>query len=182
MSRVLQMLSAMPVLALAACATMSVSADIDPQADFSSYRTYAWDTTHVGPTGDPRLDNNPFFDSRVRSFVGDGLGASGLTVISPDSADLLIHYHANVRQRVEVYTVDSEYGYDYYGEEDQLYEYEEGTLVLCVVEPQTGHVIWRGWVQTDVDGVMDDPELMEKRLAEAVRRVIEKFPLPIGEG
>ncbi len=182
MGRVSQAVSAMPVLALAACATMSVSADVDPRADFSSYRTYSWDPAHVDPTDDPRLENDPIFDSRVRSLVGDGLVARRLTVISPDSADLLIHYHVSVRQRVEVYSVDSEYGYDYYEEEDRLYEYEQGTLVLCVVEQQTSQIVWRGWVQADVDGVLDDPELMEKRLAEAVRKVLEKFPLPAGEG
>jgi len=67
-------------------------------------------------------------------------------------------------------------------QEDQFYEYEEGTLVLCMVEPRTSRVIWRGYVHTNVEGVMDNPELMEKRLAEAVRRVLERYPVPVGEG
>jgi len=77
MSKILQVVSALPLLAVAACVTMNVAADIDPQADFSSYRTYAWDPAYVDPTDDPRLENNPVFDSRVRSLVGDGLAARG---------------------------------------------------------------------------------------------------------
>ena len=36
--------------------------------------------------------------------------------------------------------------------------------------------------QADVEGVLDDPELMEKRLAKAVEKVLEKYPLTSGEG
>ena len=171
----------MPLLAVAACAAMRVAVDIAPDADFSSYRTYAWDPTYTDPTDDPRLDND-FFDSRVRSFVREGLGARGLREAPTDSADLLIHYHASVYQRVDVYAVDSEHGYEYYGEEDHVYEYEEGTLVLCMVDRTTSHVVWRGYVHTNVEGVMDNPERMEERLAEAVRKVLERYPAPTEEG
>ena len=176
-----RLVGAMPLAVLAACATMSAGADLDPKADFSDYRTFAWDPAHVHPTGDPRLDGDPLFDTRVRSLVGGGLSARGLREMVSDSSDLLIHYHASVRQRVEVYTVDRRYGYDYDGEEDQVYEWEEGVLVLCVVEPQTSQVIWRGWVQADVDHVMHDPEKIEERLEEAVVKLLELFPLLSGQ-
>ena len=183
MSRLIRVLSAMPIIALTACVTMNVSADIAPGTDFSSYRTYAWDPEYSDPTDDPRL-NNTFFDSRVRSFVGEGLATRGLREVSAGSADLLIHYHASVHRRVDVYTTDSEHGYEYYGTEEQTYEYEyeEGILVLCIADPKTTQIVWRGWVQTNVDGVMDNPERMEERLAEAVRKVLERFPVPTEEG
>ena len=183
MSRLVRVASTMPLVAVAACAAMRVTVDIAPGADFSSYQTYAWDPEYVDPTDDPRMDNT-FFDSRVKSFVSEGLEARRLREVSAGSADLLIHYHASVNQRADVYTVDSEHGYEYTGEEDQTYEYEyeEGTLVLCVADPETSQIVWRGWVQTNVEGVMDNPDRMEQRLAEAVRRVLERFPVPPEEG
>jgi len=155
-----------------------VAADIDPHADFSSYQTYAWDPDHTDSTGDPRMDDTDF-DSWVRSFVADGLVARGLRETQESSADLLIHYHASVHQRFDVYTVDSERGYEYHGEEEQLFDYEEGTLVLCMVDRSTSRVVWRGYVHTNVEGVMDDPELIEERLTEAVHKVLERFPVPL---
>ena len=163
------------LLAVSSCATMSVSSDFDPTAEFSSYRTYAWGPADALPTGDPRLDDNPFFDSRVRSSVERQLAAKGLEKVSPGAADLLIHYHASIQEKVDVFGVDSEYGYEF-GYETQVHEYEQGTLLLDIVDVRTKQLIWRAWAQADVEGVIDDPDRMEKRIEKATREMLESFP------
>ena len=57
-----------------------------------------------------------------------------------------------------------------------MLEYEEGTLIVDVAEPKAKAILWRGWAQTDVGGMLDDPREMEKRIRESVRLMMQKFP------
>jgi hypothetical protein len=162
---------------LSACATVHAGADFDPSVRLDQYRTFDWGGGDTLPVGDPRLDNNPFFDSRVRAAVELELAALGLARVTT-SPDLLVHYHASVRQRVDVIRADEGRGYTSPrdGRTDQVLEYEEGTLIVDVAEPKAKTILWRGWAQTDVGGMLNDPREMEKRIRESVRLMMKKFP------
>ncbi|MBI2536794.1 MAG: DUF4136 domain-containing protein [Gemmatimonadetes bacterium] len=87
--------------ALAACATLSVSSYIHPAADFSRYQTYDWGPRDALPTGDPRLDNNPFFDSQVRASVERELAAQGYRRVDIEG---VINHQSRMEQRVKEVT------------------------------------------------------------------------------
>jgi hypothetical protein len=53
-----------------------------------------------------------------------------------------------------------------------LREYKEVTLTLDLLQPETKALLWRGWY---VDKV-EDVNLQEEKIAEAVKRILEKFP------
>jgi len=91
--------------------------------------------------------------------------------------DLLVHYHASITQRIDVNRVDREHGYCY-GENCsvRVFEFETGTLVLDMVDTRTNRVIWRGWAQDSLQGLLDNPDRMARTINEAVRRMLEKFP------
>ena len=171
------------VLALASfavvsgCATINAGADFDPAVRLDQYRTFDWGGGDSLPVGDPRLENNPFFDSRVRSAVELELAAHGLRRAT-GSPDLLVHYHASVRQRVDVVRADEERGYSSprSGGSDMVLEFEEGTLIVDLADAKSKAVLWRGWSQTDVGGLIDNPREMEKRIQESVRLMMKKLP------
>lgn len=162
---------------LSACATVNAGADFEPGVRLDQYRTFDWGGGDTLPVGDPRLDHNPFFDSRVRAAVELELAARGLTRVTA-SPDLLVHYHASVRQRVDVIRADEGRGYSSprYGTSDVVVDYEEGTLILDVAEPKAKAILWRGWSQTDVGGLLENPREMEKRIRESIRLMMRKFP------
>jgi len=162
---------------LSACATVHAGADYEPGMRLDQYRTFDWGGGDSLPVGDPRLDNNPFFDSRVRSAVELELAARGLRRVTT-SPDLLVHYHASIRQRVDVIRADEERGYSSprYGASDVVREFEEGTLIIDVAEPKAKAILWRGWSQTDVGGLLENPREMEKRVRESVKIMMKKFP------
>lgn len=165
------------VALLGACATVHAGADFDPNVRLDQYRTFDWGGGDSIPIGDPRLDQNPFFDSRVRAAVELELAARGLKRVTT-SPDLLVHYHASVRQRVDVIRADEGRGYSSPrdGKSDMVIEYEEGTLIVDVAEPKAKAILWRGWSQTDVGGLIENPREMEKRVRESVRLMMKKFP------
>ena len=172
-----RLLAAAPFVLASACATVSVGADHEAGVRFDQYRTFGWDARDALPTGDPRLDNNPFFDSRVRGAVELELTAKGLTLVT-SAPDLLIHYHASVQQRVEVIKRDQDRGYTTpdYGQPSTVMEFDEGTLLVDVADAKSKKILWRGWAQTDVGGLMERPREMEKRIGESMRRMLKNFP------
>lgn len=168
-------ITACSVALVASCASMRVSSYLERGADMGRYRTYAWGGT-VGAfsTGDPRLDNSPFFDDRVRTRVDEELLALGLEKTTPDAADLLVHYHASVTQRVDVRDVDRQQGYC--DEADcGPYVYDAGTLFVDLVDRRTNRLVWRGWAEDSLDGVIDDQAWLEARIDDAVSRIVRRL-------
>lgn len=164
---------------LTGCASISTGADFDPATRLDRYQSFDWGAGDTLPSGDPRLDHNPFFDSRVRAAVELELAAKGLRHDTA-SPDLLIHYHASVRQRVDVVRTDEARGYtdpfQHRTDGGTVVEFDEGTLLLDMADARTKAIVWRGWAQTDVSGLADDPRQMAKRVGESVRQMLARYP------
>jgi len=177
---------AMTILAtatLSACATTAtVGSHVDPDLDLSRFRTFDWGPADALPTEDARLARNPAFKDRVQGAVEKGLAARGFQLIARgDTADLLIHYHANISQRINVNHADRAYGYGACARSQadcptDLVEYEAGTLVLDVVDARTNKLVWRGWARTSVDGMLRKPDVMAKTINETVARILLRLP------
>jgi hypothetical protein len=160
-------------LTLGACATMNVNSFHSRDANLKEYRTYDWAADDRLETGDPRLDNNPFFLARVQHDVDKALAAKGFEKVA-DRAAMLIHYHAGVEQRVDLSNADPKYSENCNG--CGPFVYDEGSLVIDFVDAGTGKLLWRGWAEGSIDGVVDRQDHMEEVVDRAVARILEKLP------
>jgi hypothetical protein len=167
---------ALAALALAGCATMNVSSHIERNVNFTEYVTYDWGPPDNLPVGDPRLDNNPFFNDYLQGAVEKKLAAKGFERAVSGVPDLLVHYHASVNQKLDVYEVDHQYGYCYGNCQPQVVDYELGTLVIDVVDTKTNKVVWRGWAQDAMNGVIDNQARLEKQVDEGVTKMMMLLP------
>jgi hypothetical protein len=158
------------VTAIAGCAATDVSSHVARGVDLSEHRTYDWAPVPARSTGDPRLDNNRFFQERIRAAIEKQLANRGFEKTT--SPDLLLRYHASVRQ--EIYTSGTER--NGYCEDCRSEVYDEGTLLIDLVDAQTDRLVWRGWAKGSVDGVIDDQGWMEQRIDEAVARIMRELP------
>jgi hypothetical protein len=158
----------------AGCATMLVSSYGADPAELQRYRTYTWGPSDSGSTGDPRLDNNRFFDERVRARVEDELARRGFEKTATPNGDLLVHYHASVSQHIDVGELD---GMQSCATGDcRPSIFDKGTLVVDLVQPSNGALIWRGWAESSFEGVVEDQAWMESRIDEAVARILARLP------
>ena len=156
---------------------MNVSSHVQRGLDFAHYRTYDWGPADALPTGDPRLDRNPFFKDHVMGAVEKQLAARGLERSASGTPDLLIHYHASINQRIDVYGVDQRIRLLLRRRlQGRVVDYEAGTLVLDIVDARTNRVIWRGWAQDSVEGVLDNQDRMARKIDEAVTRMLARLP------
>lgn len=161
----------------AGCATLMVSSHVERGVNFADYVTYEWGPPDHLPVGDPRLDNNPFFNDRLQGAIEKGLAARGYErVNSGVEPQLLVHYHASVNQKVDVYKADHPYGYCYGDCDARVVEFEEGTLVLDIVDVKTKKVVWRGWAQDAMDGVINDQDRLDRQVDESVVRMMQLLP------
>ena len=163
-------------LALTGCATMNVSSHIERGVDFAQFETWDFGPADALPTGDPRLDNNPFFKDYLEGAIGRHLEARHYLRATGGTPDLLVHYHANISKTFDINGTDSRYGYCYDNCEPVINEYEQGTIVLDVVDARTNRMVWRGWAQEAIDGIIDNQDRLRREVNEAVTRMMERFP------
>ena len=133
-------------------------------------------TADALPVGDPRLDNNAFFRDYVMGAIEKELAGKGFRQASSGEPDLLVHYHASVNQKVDVHEADRPYGYCYQDCEPRVVEFEQGTLVVDIVDRRTNKVVWRGWAQDTMNGVIDNQDRLEKQVSEGVTKMMKLLP------
>lgn len=165
-------------LTVSACATMNVSSHVVRGLDFTQYHSWQWAPADALPASDVRLDN-PFFQDHFQGAVEREFAMRGLaqTRTDADMPDLLVHYHANVAPKLAVNTGDPTSGACY--DEDctvRVFENEVGTMMLDVIDAHTNRLIWRGWAQTSISGVLERPNRLQARINKAVKGMFALFP------
>ena len=172
----------------AGCSTMEVAVDYDRERNFSGLSTFDWIPDPQTPTGDPRIDDNTLLDRRIRRAVESELMAKGFAK-SAESPDFWLAYHVTLDRRQSVSTINRRYGYgpgwgwtargEPYATRQRadpfVFEYDEGSLLLDVVDPEGRDLIWRG-AATDEVSFSASPAAREQQINEAVRRMLKKFP------
>ena len=166
---------------VSACATMNVSSHVVTGLDFTQFHSWRWAPADALPASDVRLDS-PFFQDHFQGAVEREMAKRGLVLTRTDAEapDLLVHYHANVAPRMAVNTGDPTVGACY--DEDcsvRVFENEVGTMMIDVIDAHTNHLIWRGWAQTSIEGVLDHPKRLEDRIQQAVKGMFTRFPRSI---
>jgi hypothetical protein len=157
---------------VAACTPMKVRTYPEPGVNFANYHSYAWAPDDLLFTGDPRLDNNPFFLRRLQAGVEQQLSSRGFEKTG-STPDLVVHYHANVGQRLDLPERDP---IDGHCNNCTARVYEEGTLMLDFVDVRTRAIVWRGWAEGALDGAIDNQSAMETRIDDAVGKILRTFP------
>ncbi len=160
---------------LIACSTISVNYDYDRGADFTVLRTYDWLPIP------PEAGVDGITVKRIINAVDAGLEAKGFTRTS-EAPDFLIAAYGEKVTKVQVRDRGYDYGRyryrGYPGLEDRridVYQYEEGTLILDFVDAHKSELIWRGSASAVIDPYAS-PEKRERQISEAVEKMLGNFP------
>jgi hypothetical protein len=172
-NRLLPVVAAAVVAAVtAACAPVTVTSFTERGFHVSTYRTYDWGTVDTAVPGDPRLDNNALFHDYLRGAIDRQLRARGYeqTALTPD---LRVHYHASATQRV--YISGSEPTRERCSD-CAVQVYDEGTVLIDLVDGRTGALVWRGSARTDIAGAVADQTRLERTIERVVTRILNTLP------
>lgn len=167
-------------VALAACASdVSTRSEVQPGASFEGLRTFAWVPTKLTAeaTGDLRSAL-----ATIEELAVAELTAKGYAPAAAGAADFKVTGWLSVAQKESVAYVDNGFGgFGTYGSGivspvgEVRTQYEEGTLVLDVVNGRTEAAMWRG---TATGTVRRDRPAEERRarLQQAVHDTLANFP------
>ncbi|WP_139558275.1 DUF4136 domain-containing protein [Methylotetracoccus oryzae] len=184
-------------LLLAACSTLKVSVDYDPNAPFATLRTYRWKPEAQQKAGDTLIDTDTLLQQRIMGAVEAELARKGYAKVAERPDFLVGFYFSRQRQLQEdSYFYPSYGGYfgsPFYGYWGGWYypgypgyggayvrEIEEGLLAVDIVSPANGRLLWRGKTK-DILRFEDTPENRVRRIQKAVAALLEDFP-PIVTG
>jgi hypothetical protein len=162
-----------------------VRSDFDREAVFSHYNTFDWIAPPVraseeGVQSDPEgpFARNSLLDKRMRAAVNRNLEARGFQYLEGGESDFRLNYHVAFKDKL----VGSGSNFGYFGRYRRggfssgfnwsVRQYQEGTIIIDIVDRAKDQLVWRGWMTSrNRDGYFDEPEI-----ARAVRTILMRFP------
>jgi hypothetical protein len=164
------------LLALCGCGSIPTTYDFDPAADFTRLKTYAWWSESRKAEQPPTEGTSPLVMERIRRAGDRQLAARGFRRVE-SRPDFLVIPGTQSRQRTRVYERSVGYGYHYWGGPVDVYQYEEGSLILDVVDAKTDRLLWRG-VGSAAIPESPKPDEITKIVDAVVEAVLKNFPPP----
>lgn len=168
---------AIVLISLISCGPgVTVRTDFDPGQDFTIYKTYQW---WSGEQPQDDLNKAPLVKKRVINSVDKLLKEKGFELVESGETDFIVMIHAGSEERMQVTNWGGGYGwYDpwwgpYGGRTDVSY-YEEGTLVIDIVDTKEKELSWRGLGTAIVKD--RDAEEQQAFLDMAVGKIMKDFP------
>lgn len=148
---------------------VEIAAEADPAVDFSGFRTFAW------ASGTPA--ENPEVERHIASVVERELTGHGF-VPRDAEADLLVAIHTLV-DRHTLQDLHNRINWEFWTgvSEIRARDVGAGTLVVDLVDPDSGRIVWRGLVTGAVTG---SAEKMRKKLDRALVRLFQRLPRAAG--
>jgi hypothetical protein len=160
-------------LLLGGCAAVTAGSYVTPRAGLTGYATYAWAPDDETPTGDPRLDSNPFVRERVRTGVDRELSTRGYLPAAGGIPDLMVHIHMSVTQVIDTSLIDQQFCVE---TDCRPFVYQAGTIVVDLVDAVTNTLVWRGWAESNLGDLIDDQAALDRRVDESVTRILARLP------
>ena len=163
------------LVVLAGCASVTkdikVDTEVDPKANLSGYKTYAWlgsaqvvvDT--IGKWEPPGFDA----DAELKWLIDRELRARNIHPVDRDP-DMLVAFAAGVDMDALELKVDPD------TKQQMLDNVPKGALAVVLIDAATGKPLWVGVATGDIQETPTD-EIVRKRLDYAVKEMFERLPL-----
>jgi hypothetical protein len=185
-ARIIRLLA--PVLAFSTACSPSIVITRDASLPIYPRSTYAWGLADGALTRferDPRVANDSV-RTRIEKAVDAELARRGFHRVAFADAQLVVHYHVGVRDRVDTIPAlgfncavppcpAMKYEWGYWGEPERAVrevEYTEGRLMLDFLARPSLRLAWRGMGQGDVK----PNSASEAAIGRAVARLLKDFP------
>ena len=177
---------------LGACASQDIRTDVDPNAHFSSYRTYAF----MEPLATVQAGYTSLVTERFKQDISQQLSARGYA-LNNQSPDLLVNFHTVNKQKVDVLGVPAlpapmPWGADYYGYRAGFYggwpgyasdvdvmQYTVGVVSIDLIDAKKRQLVWQGVSSALVKS--NAQETSDQGIQTVVAAIFAKYPYVAGD-
>jgi hypothetical protein len=174
---------------LAGCATgPRISAEADPRADFSRYRSFAF----YSPLAVEKDGYATPTTERMKAAVRAQMESRGY-VYQESDPDLWVNLNAYLERRTDVHTTPTvDYGYyysyrarryvavPYWNDRTDVYRYTEGTMNVDLVDVERNALVWEGIAVGRVSRL--EPADRDLRIDATVAEIFARYPYRAGTG
>ncbi len=190
------LLSFIVIAFITGCSSLTLDTDYDKSINFSNFKTYRWHTQNKYNTASQQyLKVNNLMDQRIRATIDKQLQTQNYTVVSSDKVDFLINYSVVVEDKTDINTYNNyngyypgfRYGMGYgsygrrmsvgysSGPDVQVTHYQQGTLIIDIINPETDQLMWRGAADGRLPKNADRAE-KDKLIQQYVTKILSDFP------
>jgi len=159
----------------ASCSPIKVTTDFDRNAEFASYKTYAFT---------PEAEKIPIDDlnrSRLLTAISNELTAKGFS--KSDNPDVLINIYVKTQESATATGTTDYYGARYryrWGggfstTSIDINTYTEGTLFIDMIDGSKGQMVWQGRGTATINPDAS-PQKREENINSAVKQIFTKYP------
>ena len=177
-------------LLLGGCAS-DIRTDVDPNANFASYRTFAF----MEPLATVQAGYTSLVTERFKQAISQQLSARGYALNS-QSPNLLVNFHTVNKQKVDYLGVpalpgampwgDDYYGYRAYGawpgyvSDPDVMQYTVGVVSIDLIDAQKRQLVWQGVSSSLVKSA--GQEKSDQGIETVVANIFAKYPYVAGDG
>jgi|GEM_PF-2864341 len=159
---------------LNSCSSAKVLSDIDQKANFNNYKTYSWSDADEPLNKDyPQYDNS-LNRKRWKNAIDAAMQREGYMLVS-GNADLQLDYHIQFEQNAVINhgAYNEQESYFTRLEPTSVYQYDEGTFTIHMIDLTSKQVVWQGVITKVLD--ITQINKVESSIKQAVTRLFEKF-------
>lgn len=177
MRGLIQLIVVLALSCFSGCSSISVSSDYRDSTGFTTLRTFSW--ILKTPEGDIDLGGiNQLVRERIQDAIAAELANKGYIEIIAGNSDFYVTYFVRTEERIRVENMGGPFIRPYWGMGmgyAEVYQYEEGTLIIDLLDGKKQNIIWRGVAKGVVDwkGTTGGQTGM---INEAVQKVLAQFP------
>jgi hypothetical protein len=161
------------VLLMTSCSSVRVASDYDKNADFNSYKTFAFFKTGIDKAEISDLDKR-----RILRGIEAELITKGFT--KSENPDILVSIFTKSREKISVYNNNwGPYGYGwgwspwYWNNNSQVSSSTEGSLYIDLIDANKKELVWQGIGRGFISNSMKNKD---ERIKEFVMKIMEKYP------
>jgi Domain of unknown function (DUF4136) len=174
-------------LILAACTSLPVTTDINPNMSVANCHTYTFAAEHVANANQPAAYGNPLNAERLRNAIAANLAARGIVAVPSGTAECVVGYAMGTRQVFsDWYGGYAGWGWGYgwgyrggyYGGGwgwDGPYVRDETRIAIDLFDAKSRTPIWHGTVSQYVSD-LTGPNA-EAKINEGTAAIFAKFPI-----
>lgn len=162
--------------------------ETDYQADFNFALLKTFDVAETKQDTKENILISPFTLGHIHAVLEAELSKRYQVPAAGAAPDFIVNYHVVVEEKIDPRSYDSLYGYGFYGRGYHRYGspffygpnagvrvYNQGSLIIDIVDAKTNKPIWRGVSEKRLSRSMA-PQQQREVLSAAVTEVIAQFP------
>ncbi len=171
--KIFSLFALISVMFLSSCSTVRVAADYDEQANFSTYKSFAFYKPGIDKADISDLDKK-----RILRAIEADMIAKGFT--KSQNPDILVSIFTKTKENVNIYQSNIGYGYGWGWNPwfwnagyNTVSRTTEGTLYIDLIDASKKELVWQGM---GTAALTENVNRKQERMNEIVAAILEKYP------